>query len=145
MHWLAEQIESLHELRNRHRQYRELSAKNVAGADAAEKQSREAFRDQLRELVESISGREGVDACFASHEGLLVESSEADEEFEALAAMAQGSIEAGMDASDSLDLGELRQMVIVGKKKKLALFWIGQITLGILSPVETHLGQVLSS
>ena len=145
MHWLAEHIESLHELANRHSQYRELSAKKVAGSEAAEKQARSAFRTELRELIKSIAEKKGIDACFASHEGLLVDSSGDAGEFEALAAIAQGSIEAGAAASSSLQLGKLRQMVIVGDEKKLALFWIGQIALGILCPVETHLAQQLSN
>ena len=144
MHWLAEQVKNLHDLINRHRQYKELAAAKVAGSEQAEKQAREAFLAAVREFVEGIAGRDGVAACFASHEGLLVESAGDLDDFEALAAMAQGVIEAGVNASINLDLGDLRQMVIVGSKQKVALFWVGQIAVGILGAHDVQLAQLLS-
>lgn len=144
MHWLAEQLGQLHALASRHRQYKELSEKNVAGSADAEKQARTAFLSSVHELVQEISRRQGVEACFAAHEGLLVEIGGQLAEFEALGAMAASCIQAAEKAADSLALGEMNQMVIIGERQKLALFAVGGMALGILAKSSTGLAQVLS-
>ena len=145
MHWLAEQLKQLGELGARHQQYRDLASVEVAGSATAEKRAREAFLAAVGELVQEISNRAGVLACFAAHEGLLVEMAGEYQDFEALAAMAQSCLEAGQEAGENLQLGALRQMVIIGQQRKLALFALGQIAVGILARGEAHLAQTLES
>lgn len=144
MHWLAEQLKNLHELESRSLQYRDLSALNVAGSAAAEKQAREAFVTAVCRLVEEVAGRAGVEACFAAHEGLVVHTAGRTDDAEAMAAMAQNCLDTGRVAATSLKLGAVQQMVVVGEQQKLALFAIGQMALGILGMSDANLASALS-
>lgn len=144
MHWLASQIEFLHELVTRQQQYKDLSAVQVAGSKVAEKEIRESFFTAVKKLLKEITSRSDKISCFASHEGLLVDSIGGSEDFEAFAAMAQNSIEAGLISSDILSLGKLKQMAIIGDTRKLVLFWIGEIAIGIISEVDTVLSECLA-
>jgi predicted regulator of Ras-like GTPase activity (Roadblock/LC7/MglB family) len=58
--------------------------------------------------------------------------------------MTQHWMVAGKEAALTLSLGKVRQMVIVGHEHKLALFVIGQLAVGILSPSAVVLGRALA-
>jgi predicted regulator of Ras-like GTPase activity (Roadblock/LC7/MglB family) len=145
MHWLAEQIRNLQKLAERHIQYRDLAALEVGGSDEAEKEAREAFLEAVRELVAGIAGRPGVEACLVSHDGLLVEAEGNLEDLEPLAAMAQSCFESGARTAESLELGKMQQMLVIGEQQKIALFRVGHMVLGILAMSETNLAQVLAT
>lgn len=113
----------------------------AATGDVARRQRKE-FIAEVSALVEEVSKRAGVTASFASFEGFVVAASGVDHDLaEALAAMAQSSMEPARHAAGALSLGALRQLVIVGEKNKLALIRVGPVALGVLSPAEVNLGE----
>ena len=132
MHWLESQVERLHGLA-------ETSARATDS-----KEARQRFREAVEELAAAVARRAGVTACFVCHDGLLLETAGRAPDFEALSAMTQHWMVAGKEAALTLSLGKVRQMVIVGQEHKLALFVIGQLAVGILSPSAVVLGQALA-
>jgi predicted regulator of Ras-like GTPase activity (Roadblock/LC7/MglB family) len=123
MHWLETQVERLHALVARRHE--------LVGAAG--------------ELATATVRRDGVTACFVCHDGLLIETAGRAVDFEALSAMTQQWMVAGKEAAATLALGKVQQMVIVGAEHKLALFVIGQLAVGILSPSAVVLSRVLAS
>jgi predicted regulator of Ras-like GTPase activity (Roadblock/LC7/MglB family) len=134
-HWLETQLERLHRLAERH--------ERAPHSDG--KQARRDFREAVGEVTAEVARREGVTACFVCHDGLLVETAGRAPDFDALSAMAQQWMVAGKEAALTLSLGKVRQMVIVGEEHKLALFVIGQVAVGILSPSSVSLGRALAN
>ncbi len=132
MHWLESQVERLHGL-----------GEALARATGS-KEARQTFRESVEELAAAVARRTGVTACFVCHDGLLIETAGRAPDFEALSAMAQQWMVAGKEAALTLSLGKVRQMVIVGQEHKLALFVIGQLAVGILSPSAVVLGAALA-
>lgn len=102
---------------------------------------RRAFLDEIGELVDDISRREGVTAAFASYEGLLVAAGGLAGDFEALAAMAQAAMVPAFDSAGIIELGTLRQLLLVGDRQKLALVRVGPVTLGMVAPSEVSLAD----
>jgi predicted regulator of Ras-like GTPase activity (Roadblock/LC7/MglB family) len=132
MHWLESQVERLHG----------LSETLTRATDS--KEARQSFREAVEDVASAVVRRAGVTACFVCHDGLLIETAGRAPDFEALSAMAQQWMVAGKEAALTLSLGKVRQMVIVGHEHKLALFVIGQLAVGILSPAATVLGRALA-
>lgn len=134
MHWLESQVERLDG----------LAAAQQRPGDADGKAARRAFLDAVEEVAAAVVRRPGVTACFVCHDGLLIETAGRAPDFEALSAMTQQWMVAGKEAALTLSLGKVRQMVIVGHEHKLALFVIGQLAVGILSPSTVLLGRALA-
>lgn len=132
MHWLEAQVEELHAL---------AEARDRA---ADPKAARRAFVDAVEEVAAEVVRRSGVTACFVCHDGLLIETAGRAPDFEALSAMTQHWMVAGKEAALTLALGRVQQMVIVGHENKLALFVIGQLAVGILSPSTVQLSRALA-
>ena len=143
MHWLSENLQNLEDLLIRLNEYKGMDAASVAGAEAAAKRTRETFAETVRELVGNIAKRDGIVACFACHDGLLMESAGVHPDFERLAAEGQKLIDQGTSSVAKLDFGGFQQMVLIGKKEKVALFWLGEIGIGIVSPRDTVLSEQL--
>ncbi len=143
MHWFDGRLRELGGLANRFLQYRQLAASNVAGSAEAARQARETFVSDLCNLVSDVAERPGVEACFATHEGLLVASAGDSEDFDALAAMSQTCLATATKSPKSLSIGPMKQMVIVGEHRKLALFTIGDMALGVLGLSTTVLSEAL--
>lgn len=129
MHWLSERVLELST----------LSEAALSGGTGRAR--RHEFLNQMAELVDELARREGVTAAFASFEGLLVAASGTAEDFEALAAMAQASLVPAFDSAGVVQLGTLRQLVLVGDRQKLALLRVGPVTLGIVSPSNVSLAE----
>jgi predicted regulator of Ras-like GTPase activity (Roadblock/LC7/MglB family) len=129
MHWLEEQVARLTAL---------------AEAHARNERARAEFMTAVREVAGEVAGRDGVTACFVCHDGLLIDTAGRAPDFEALSAMTQSWMVAGKEAATTLALGRVQQMVLVGGDHKLALFVIGQLAVGILSPSTVNLAKTLS-
>lgn len=143
MHWLNDKLQNLQDILIRLNEYKDMDKKRVAGAEAAAKKTREAFAETVRDLVRSIADKKGITACFACHEGLLMESSGNHPNFEQLAVEGQKLINQGTSSLERLDFGEFQQMVLIGQKEKVALFWMGEVGIGIVSPKDTVLSEQL--
>jgi predicted regulator of Ras-like GTPase activity (Roadblock/LC7/MglB family) len=135
MHWLETQVERLHG----------LAQKPQSRSSGLKKELRREFLDAVAELAAATVQRAGVSACFVCHDGLLIETAGRASDFEALSAMTQHWMVAGNEAAATLALGRVQQMVIIGDEHKLALFVIGQLAVGILSPSAVVLSRVLAS
>lgn len=170
MHWLRDQLNAIHTLLERYEkerardtearlagpQDRMLAVASGDGAatrravDAVDASSsrtssaRRAFHEALTEAAEGICARRGITACVVAHEGLVVTQSGAGAMDDALAATTQVCLSTANGASSTVELGHPRQMVIVGDDQKIALFFVGQMVVGILSPADTVLAETLS-
>lgn len=140
MHWLEGELQRLHGLA---RACEAAKAGRRPGREEEERAARGVFRDAVSEVLEGMSAREGVSACFAAHEGLLADSRGWSPDFDALAAVAQACLASGADASDKLALGGVQQIVVVGQVQKLAMLVVGPVALGILCPRGVELGSAL--
>lgn len=132
MHWLESQVERLHAL---------VESQTRAPGN---KEARHAFLSAVEDVTSAVVRRAGVTACFVCHDGLLIETAGRAPDFEALSAMAQAWMVAGKDAALTLSLGRVRQMVLVGHEHKLALFVVGPLAVGIVSPSAVVLGEALA-
>jgi predicted regulator of Ras-like GTPase activity (Roadblock/LC7/MglB family) len=146
MHWLSEQLRGLQQQHQRYQEQRtQRSERGALTPDPEEVALRGAFFAGLRGLVQDIGGRSGVIACFAEHDGLLVECVGEPDDADGLAAMAQTVIVPARRASRATRLGGLDQMVMVGESHKLALFIVGEVSIGVLAPTHVHLARVLQT
>jgi predicted regulator of Ras-like GTPase activity (Roadblock/LC7/MglB family) len=109
-----------------------------------EREIRSTFFDEIKKLVQTISEIPGISGCIACHDGLLVAQAGNLSDFEAVAAVAQECVSTASKSTSPLDLGALRQVSVIGDQAKLALITMGEITVGIVCPVETVLSRVLS-
>jgi predicted regulator of Ras-like GTPase activity (Roadblock/LC7/MglB family) len=146
MHWLATEVERLLALS-------ESLVQNVSGRAATNggqspaklpEKSRAQFLGAVRGMVSDVAKHQGVTACFACHDGLVLAGSGRGVDFEALSAMAQACLAVSKDAASALSLGRVQQFVLVGNEHKLALLAVGQLSIGILSPCDVELGVALS-
>ena len=143
MHWLSEQVRNIHKLSKEYEEYRTMPSEDHHGIDQVKRKARQDFFDALESLVADISMREGVDGCFASYKGLLVDSG-GESDFEALAAMTEKLIDAGVTTCARRNMGGLKQMGVVGDGRKVALFWFSEIAVGIIGDAAVSLGSLLS-
>lgn len=100
-------------------------------------------RRVLADLVREVATRQGVQACFACHDGLLVETS-GSADFEALAAMTQRVLEAGSQPALRRLLGSPRQALVSGSSQKLALLIIEPFAVGVVAAANERLAQALA-
>lgn len=146
MHWLSDRLRDLHEQHHRYQEHRQhRSEHRIAQPSAEEVALRGSFFAALSSIVRDVASRQGVIACFAEHDGLLVDCVGDPGDAEGLAAMAQTVIVPARRASQATRLGGLDQMVMVGESHKLALLLVGEVSIGILAPSSIHLARVLQS
>jgi predicted regulator of Ras-like GTPase activity (Roadblock/LC7/MglB family) len=144
MHWLAERLEALHDLAERHLRLKGLATVGAVENIAADT-ARRAYFTALTDTAEQVKQRPGVSACFVCHDGLLFAQAGEASSFEALAAVTQQCMEVARLAAESAHIGEVRQMVLVGSDGKLALFYLGHVAVGIHSAVDVNLALSLSA
>jgi predicted regulator of Ras-like GTPase activity (Roadblock/LC7/MglB family) len=145
MHWLASEVERLLALSESLMQ--PAAAVRVGGGGTrtnVTERSRAQFLGAVRGMVQDVAKHQGVTACFACHDGLVLAGSGRGVDFEALSAMAQACLTVGKDAASALSLGRVQQFVLVGNEHKLALLAVGQLSIGILSPCDVELGVALA-
>ena len=133
-HWLAEQVAALSELAKNYRLTNVRWSQREGATEAHESEGRMVYMDSLREVVSQINQRRGVLGCFVAHDGLLVEAAGEGLDFEALAAMTQWCVMPANNAAETLSLGNVQQILIIGSERKLALIQLGQMTL-VASPL----------
>lgn len=125
MHWLAQRVAAI-----------AAAAPDPGLTDGGAR--RRAFLSEIAELVDQAANRDGLDAVFASYDGLLVAAAgRLQAEAEPLAAFAQST----MDPIHLGTLGPLQQLLLVGMERKLALVRVGPVTIGLLSPSEVRLAN----
>ena len=145
MHWLAEQVAELTELSQRCHLHSERWIKREGVSDSGDAEARATFMSALRKVIEQIGQRDGVLGCFAAHDGLVVDSTGESADYEALAAMSQWCVTSAYQVAETLSLGSLQQILLIGSDKKLALVQLGQMTLGILAPTSVQLSELLKT
>lgn len=144
MHWFESKIEQLCTLA---REYRELSTvKDAVGngpPDATPHARRSRLVAAVHALVEDVSRQPGVSACLVSVDGLVLAMAGKAPDFEGLAAYTQTCLGAASQAAHGLEIGDIRQIVVVGDRQKIAIVTIGELALCILSPANTVLLSAL--
>lgn len=128
-HWLGDEVAAL--------------ADHAGAQLAAAPDARRAFLARVEQVVEGAGRRAGVSGVFASYEGLLVAMS-GDGDFESVAALAQRMLEPTADAWESRALGDVRQLLVVGSREKLALVCVGPVVLGVMSPTDVRLAEAMA-
>lgn len=136
-HWLSAELGHVRSLAGAFAAAREAD-------DGGSKAARERYLSALNTLVEQIAAHPGVTSAFCAHQGLPLAAAGEAAEAELLAAMAEWCLVPAVGAARSLELGELRQMVISGERRKLALLQVGEISLGVLCPSEVNLAALLA-
>jgi predicted regulator of Ras-like GTPase activity (Roadblock/LC7/MglB family) len=145
VHWLADQVAELTELSQRCHLHSERWAKREGVSASDDAEPRAAFMSALRKVILQIGQHDGVSGCFVAHDGLVVESSGEAADYEALAAMSQWCVTPAHQVVETLSLGALQQILLIGSDRKLAMIQLGQMTLGILAPTSVQLSDVLKS
>ena len=145
MHWLEERVKLLYhsELQYLENRRNDTAVEKGLLGRRKDREFRASFLNEIKQLVQAVSEVDGISGCIACHDGLLVAKSGKLSDFEAVAAAAQECITYADKSTVPLQLGRLRQISIIGERAKLALVVMGDIAVGIVSPVETILSQVL--
>lgn len=101
------------------------------------------YRQPLAALLREVASRDGVTACFACHEGLLVDAAGI-ADFDAFAALAQQLAAAADQSSRALGVGDPEQLLIVGRQRKLALLVVPPFAIGVVAQATVRLAQALA-
>ena len=99
----------------------------------------------LNTLVERLGRVEGIMGAFASQEGLVMDAAGGSLDFDAFAAVAQQMRHMCIQAGDTLALGSPRQLVFSSTHHKLALFFAGDIDIGVVAPKEVSLARAIAN
>lgn len=140
MHWLASQVRSLRETAEAYEALRRGEDVTVE----VTRRARTALQHGIRRLLAELIERDIVQACFAQHDGLLVEAHGDPAYVEALAAMGQSFLVPAQRAAKTLGLGPMLQVLLSGTDKKLVMIQIGPFTLGLLAPSGARLAAALA-
>jgi predicted regulator of Ras-like GTPase activity (Roadblock/LC7/MglB family) len=144
VHWFESKVDQLWALA---KDYRELNAGPRSPAAEAEGSAPHTRRSELlaeaRTLVEDVAHQPGVSACLICVDGLVLAQAGEAPDFEALAAYTQTSLRTASHGADALQLGDIRQIVVVGEAQKVAIVAIEELALCILSPQSTVLLSAL--
>ncbi len=144
MHWFESQLAQLDTLADDYLAARRQPATDIVNVSEATRLKRAAFIDAVQAVVDKVVKIEGVSACAAYHDGLILAQSAEASNMDAFGAVIQDTIRAAQHGETSLGLGEIEQIVIVGAVNKLAMLSVGPIILCISSPKGVNLATVLS-
>ncbi|OAI07834.1 roadblock/LC7 domain-containing protein [Methylomonas methanica] len=144
MHWFESQLAQLDTLVDDYLAARRQPAADIVNVSEATRLKRAAFIDAVQAVVDKVVKIEGVSACAAYHDGLILAQSAEASNMDAFGAVIQDTIRAAQHGETSLGLGEIEQIVIVGAVNKLAMLSVGPIILCISSPKGVNLATVLS-
>ncbi|MCQ8116438.1 roadblock/LC7 domain-containing protein [Methylomonas rosea] len=144
MHWFESQLAQLDTLADDYLAARRQPAADIVNVSEATRLKRAAFIDAVQAVVDKVVKIEGVSACAAYHDGLILAQSAEASNMDAFGAVIQETIRAAQHGETSLGLGEIEQIVIVGAVNKLAMLSVGPIILCISSPKGVNLATVLS-
>lgn len=144
MHWLESQLAELDRLAEDYFAAQRQPTADIVNVSEATRLKRAAFIDAVQCLVEQVARIDGISACAAYHEGLILAQSAEAENSDAFGAVIQESILAAQRGRLPLNLGAIQQIVIVGADNKLAMLSIGPIILCISSSSAVNLATLLS-
>ncbi|MGZ0078952.1 roadblock/LC7 domain-containing protein [Methylomonas sp. BW4-1] len=144
MHWFESQLAQLDTLADDYLAARRQPAADIVNVSEATRLKRAAFIDAVQSVVDKVVKINGVSACAAYHDGLILAQSAEAPNMDAFGAIIQETIRAAQHGETSLGLGEIEQIVIVGAVNKLAMLSVGPIILCISSPKGVNLASVLS-
>lgn len=144
MHWFESQLAELDRLAEDYVAAQGQPADDIVNISARTRLKRAQFVDAVQVLVDKVSKIEGISACAAYHDGLILAQSADASNMDAFGAIIQETIRAAQQGRASLSLGDIQQIVIVGADNKLAMLSVGPIILCISSPSDINLTSVLS-
>lgn len=144
MHWFESQLAELDRLAEEYVAAQGQPADDIVNISARTRLKRAQFVDAVQALVDKVSKIEGISACAAYHDGLILAQSADASNRDAFGAIIQETIRAAQQGRTSLGLGDIQQIVIVGADNKLAMLSVGPIILCISSPSDINLTSVLS-
>ena len=144
MHWLESQLAELDRLADEYFAAQRQPATDIVNVSEDTRQKRAAFIDAVQTLVEQVARIDGIGACAAYHEGLILAQSAEAKNRDAFGAVLQESILAAQRGQSALNLGAIQQIVIVGAYNKLAMLSVGPIILCISSSSDVSLASLLS-
>lgn len=144
MHWLAERVGELSALSSTYEERCEQRRRGQEVPDGAERDARRALMALVDEVVGQLAERTGVLASFAAHDGLLVTGAGDHTLLEGAAAMSQWLLMPAENASDTLALGNVDQLLVSGSERKLAVLRVGVVAFGVVAPRSVNLASVLA-
>ncbi|WKJ91674.1 roadblock/LC7 domain-containing protein [Methylomonas montana] len=144
MHWFESQLAELDRLAEEYLAAQRQPGADIVNVSEATRLKRAKFIDAVQELVDQVVKVNGIGACAAYHDGLILARSADTPNIDAFGAIIQETIRAAQQGKISLGLGDIEQIVIVGADNKLAMLSVGPIILCISSPKDVNLASVLS-
>jgi len=145
MHWFESQLATLDQLALAyHNAQQQPEASDIVNISEDIRFKRNEFITAVQKLVDDVIRVEGITACAAYHDGLILAYAGKPSDVDALGAIIQESIGVAKQGTALLSLGEIEQIVIIGASNKVAMLNVGPITCCILSPKTTNLASALS-
>lgn len=144
MHWLESQLIELDKLAKDYEQTQQLSENDIINLSAERRFKRAKFVDAVQALVNRVGKIKGIKNCAAYHDGLILAHAKQSPNIDAFGATVQESIQSAQQGAEVLGLGQIEQIVIVGKTDKVAMLSVGPLILCISSPKHVNLALVLS-
>ncbi len=141
MHWLETQLQTLHELAEA---YDKCRADNSDENGEEIRETRTLFINNVQSLVDTIVKLPEISGCVAGHDGFILAKAGSVLDTDALGAVIQESMVIAERCKSQLNLGSIKQIVIVGENNKIAMISVAPVTLCILSPTHCNLADLLS-
>jgi hypothetical protein len=138
MHWLNDALYEIQDILQRQSVF--------VGAMADDLETARLDRDLeklLSALVQRIAACDGIEAILASKGEVLMASAGPLIDYVALSEASHGAQWAMEKVAKAYDLGAIRQNVLIGEHKKLAMFTVGSVTIAMVCPNDLVLANVL--
>jgi len=98
----------------------------------------------LSALVQRFATCDGIEAILASKGEVLMASAGPLIDYVALSEASHGAHWAMEKVAKAYDLGAIRQNVLIGEHKKLAMFTVGSVNIAVVCPKDIVLANTLS-
>ena len=142
-HWFESQIAKLVSLSEEYTAHRTVRNDQSATFDHQPDVHRSKLVEALNRIVTKVAAHRGVSGCLISYDGLVMAMAGEASDFDALAAVTQEFVDVANKGINTLELGRMQQIVVVGTNYKIAVVVIGTMALSVLSPRTTNLSASL--
>ncbi|NOU14729.1 MAG: roadblock/LC7 domain-containing protein [Methylococcaceae bacterium] len=144
MHWFESELVLLDQLAELYLKSQQQSGTDIVNVSEDIRIKRGRFIGALQSIVNKVVNLNGINACAAYHEGLVLAYAEAMPNIDALGVMIQESVNVTQQSARILKLGDIQQIVIVGAVNKVAMLSVGPVVLCIVCSNAINLASVLS-
>ncbi len=108
------------------------------------RQDREVFMTAIDRFCSEVARHPGVISCVIGHEGLVIAAAGEARDHEGIAAVSQQCVDSARAATACASLGDFQQTLVIGDTYKVAIFWIGGMSISIEAKTGTDLAAALA-